>query len=98
MAMARFRGRGRAAHDGGQWPGYVDALTTLLLVFIFVLTVFVLSQYVLTNALAGRDEQLGKLNQRIVELSEQLGLERQSATALRTQLGQLQATLQATTQ
>ena len=98
MAMARFRGRGRAGLGGEQWPGYVDALTTLLLVFIFVLTVFVLSQHVLTNALAGRDEQLAKLNQRIIDLADQLGLERQSTAALKTQLSQLQATLTATTQ
>jgi len=96
MAMGRFRGR-RDAHSGLQWPGYVDALSTLLLVFIFVLTVFVLAQYVLTQALAGRDEQLGKLNQRIVELVDQLALERQGAAALQRGLQQAQANLQLAT-
>lgn len=98
MAIARFRGRGRDAHGGLQWPGYVDALSTLLLVFIFVLTVFVLAQYVLSQAIVGRDEALSKLNLRIVELAEQLALEQQGARNLRAETQRLQASLlQATT-
>jgi chemotaxis protein MotB len=93
MAIARFRGRGRDAHSGLQWPGYVDALSTLLLVFIFVLTVFVLAQYVMSQAIAGRDEALSRLNQRIVELADQLALEQQGARSLRTETQRLQASL-----
>jgi chemotaxis protein MotB len=98
MAIARFRGRGRDAHSGLQWPGYVDALSTLLLVFIFVLTVFVLAQYVMSQAIAGRDEQLSKLNQRIVDLADQLALEQQSTRSLRADTQRLQASLTQTTQ
>lgn len=97
MAIARFRGRGRDAHGGLQWPGYVDALSTLLLVFIFVLTVFVLAQYVLSQAIVGRDEALSKLNLRIVELAEQLALEQQGARNLRAETQRLQASLLQTT-
>jgi chemotaxis protein MotB len=98
VAIARVRGRGRDGHGGLQWPGYVDALTTLLLVFIFVLTVFVLAQYVMSHAIAGRDEALAKLNQRIVDLADQLSLEQQTARALRADSQRLQASLTQTTQ
>jgi chemotaxis protein MotB len=97
VAIARFRGRGRDAHSGLQWPGYVDALSTLLLVFIFVLTVFVLAQYVMSQAIAGRDEALSKLNQRIVDLADQLALEQQSTRSLRADTQRLQASLTQTT-
>lgn len=97
MAIARFRGRGRDAHGGLQWPGYVDALSTLLLVFIFVLTVFVLAQYVMSQAIVGRDEALSKLNQRIVELADQLALEQQSGRNVRAEAQRLQASLLQTT-
>jgi chemotaxis protein MotB len=58
------------------WPGYVDALSTLLLLFVFVLTVFMLAQTVLSDALTGRDQALAELEDRLVELSDLLAIER----------------------
>ena len=58
--MARPRRRGENGLDA--WPGYVDALSTLLMVFILVLLVFVLTQAFLTATLAGRNDTLAKVS------------------------------------
>ena len=58
------------------WPGYVDALSTLLMVIIFVLLVFVLAQAFLSVALSGRDKALDRLGRQMAEISEMLSLER----------------------
>ena len=47
------------------WPGYVDALATLLLSVVFLLTVFVVGQFFLSQELTGRDETLAKTNRQI---------------------------------
>lgn len=60
--------------SGDYWPGFVDALATLLLVIIFLLAVFVAGQFALSEALTGRDEQLANLNARLANLAEQLDL------------------------
>jgi chemotaxis protein MotB len=78
------------------WPGWVDALSTLIMVIMFVLMVFVLAQFTLTNALAGRDRALADLNGRLAELADQLGLERTSNADLQHQLASLTEQLQAT--
>jgi chemotaxis protein MotB len=85
--------RARRAFD--IWPGYVDVLSTLLMVIIFVLMVFVIAQFFLTDALSGRDRALDRLNQRISELSELLALEQTSNEELRLNLTELSAELQA---
>lgn len=90
MASRRSRSNGIDA-----WPGYVDALSTLLMVIIFVLLVFVLAQGFLSVALSGRDRALDRLNRQVAELSERLGLERDSANELRTTLSQLTDELRA---
>ena len=54
------------------WPGFVDALSTLLLVIIFLLVVFVLAQFFLNQLLQGKDTQLQSLEQAIAELTDQL--------------------------
>ncbi len=51
------------------WPGFVDALATLLMVIIFLLLVFVIAQFYLGAALSGRDKALDKLNQEVAELA-----------------------------
>lgn len=61
------------------WPGYVDALSTLLMVIIFVLLVFVLAQAFLSVALTGRDRALDRLNRQVAELTDMLSLERGQA-------------------
>ena len=58
--MATLARRGRTAID--IWPGFVDALATLLMVIIFLLMLFVVAQFYLSEALSGRDEALEKLN------------------------------------
>ncbi len=62
------------------WPGFVDALATLLLVLIFMLLIFVLAQVYLNEALLGRDQALERLNRQVDELAELLSLERETAT------------------
>ncbi len=73
--MPRNRRRG-ASEELNPWPGFVDALSTLLMVIIFVLLVFVLAQAFLSVALTGRDRALDKLNRQVAELSDMLSLER----------------------
>ena len=77
------------------WPGFVDALSTLLLVIIFLLSVFVLAQFFLGQALSGRDQALLRLRAQVAELSNLLSLEREANTDLRQTVAQLSATLQA---
>ena len=85
--MARARRRGENGLDA--WPGYVDALSTLLMVIIFVLLVFILSQAFLSVALSGRDEALDKVTRQLQEMSEMLALERGQAQELRLSVAQL---------
>ena len=93
--MARRRG---SSGDGlNAWPGYVDALSTLLMVIIFVLLVFVLAQAFLSVTLSGRDQALDRLNRQMAELSDMLSLERGRSGELRTSLAQLGRDLQAAT-
>ncbi len=84
MALSRRRGD-RGGLDA--WPGYVDALSTLLMVIIFVLLVFVLAQGFLGAALSSRDQALEQLNRQVAELSDLLNLERTQVTELRSTLG-----------
>jgi len=76
------------------WPGFVDALTTLLLVLVFLLVVFVLGQVLLGQALTGKDETIERLNRQLDELSNLLSLERQANSSLRLDIAQLSASLQ----
>jgi chemotaxis protein MotB len=88
MAGSSERRRGR----GGNldvWPGYVDALSTLLMVIIFVLLVFVLAQGFLSVALSSREQAVDQLNRRVAELAELLSLEATQGEQLRQQLGRL---------
>jgi chemotaxis protein MotB len=84
MALGRRR-RERGGIDA--WPGYVDALSTLLMVIIFVLLVFVLAQGFLSVTLSSRDRALDRLNRQVSELAELLALERGQAEDLRAALG-----------
>jgi chemotaxis protein MotB len=95
MAAAALS-RGRRRHFE-PWPGYVDVLSTLLMVVIFVLMVFVISQVFLSRALSGRDEALARLNQQILELGDLLALEQKTTDELRLDLSELSAQLQAST-
>jgi len=89
---ARSIRRGGAGSDD-TWPGFVDALSTLLLVMVFLLSIFALAQFFLVMALSGRDEALEQLRGQVSELGELLSLERQSNADLRQRVDQLTATL-----
>jgi chemotaxis protein MotB len=90
---ARIRRHGGNGLDA--WPGYVDALSTLLMVIIFVLLVFVLAQAFLTVTLTGRSHQLDSANQRLAELADALSLEQGKSTSLQLSVSQLSQQLAA---
>jgi len=79
------------------WPGYVDVLSTLLMVIVFVLMVFVTSQMFLTLALSGKDDALAKLNAQISEIANMLAMEKKNAEDLKTQLSQMSIELSSST-
>ncbi len=91
MATRALRGR----RPDNTWPGFVDALATLLMVIIFLLMVFVLAQFFLAEALSGRDTALKRLQGQVDELAELLALERKASDQLSTNIGQISAELQA---
>ncbi len=78
------------------WPGFVDALSSLLLVIIFLLSIFMLAQFFLGQALSGRDDALTQLRSQVTELSSLLRLEQQANAEFQLNLGQLSASLQTT--
>lgn len=92
MALGRSRGRERTID---YWPGFVDALSTLLLVFVFLLSVFVLGQFFLTQEMTGKDDALARLQAQIRSLTEQLSLERASQDESASEIGNLRAGLAA---
>ena len=73
MPLARNRRHQRAVD---YWPGFVDALSTLLIAIMFILTVFVVGQFILSREISGRDEVLTRLNSQINELTQLLALEK----------------------
>ena len=90
MALAR---RGRRERQIDYWPGFVDALSTLLLAILFLLTVFVLGQFFLSREITGKDEVLNRLNSQINELTQLLALEKSGKQDMEDQLASLQASL-----
>ncbi len=92
MALARNR-RGDRGMDF--WPGFVDALSTILLAIMFLLSVFVIAQFLLSREISGRDEVLNRLNSQINELTQLLALEQSGRQDLEDALANMQATLSA---
>jgi chemotaxis protein MotB len=92
MALARGR---RPQRIIDYWPGFVDALSTLLLSIMFLLSVFVLAQFLLSREISGKDEVLNRLNSQINELTQLLSLERSNSQDSQDQLANLQASLTA---
>lgn len=90
--MAATARRQRSSPD--IWPGFVDAMATLLIIIIFLLMVFTLAQHFLSEALSGRNEALNRLNLQIAELGEMLALERSANATLRRDMSQLTEELQ----
>jgi chemotaxis protein MotB len=89
MALARAR------RESGMnyWPGFVDALSTLILGIIFVLTMFAVVQYYLTQEVTGKDTALTRLNAQIAQLTELLSLEKTGKLSLEEQLNALRSSL-----
>src|SRR5271155_5081825 len=89
MALSRTR------RDNGMnyWPGFVDALSTLILSIIFLLTVFMVAQFFLSQEVAGKDTALARLNAQISRLSDLLSLERTGQASLEDEVERLRASL-----
>lgn len=80
------------------WPGFVDAVTTLLMVLTFVLTIFTVMQSVLRETITTQDTELSELNAQLSQLADALGLERARADDLSAQVGTLTSDLAAAAQ
>ena len=87
MALARIGNARRV--ENFTWPGFVDALATLLMVIIFVLMVFVLIQVNLAYRVSGQDASLGEMRQQLASLGELLNIERRASADLATNLAQI---------
>jgi chemotaxis protein MotB len=91
MAIARAR------RDSGlnYWPGFVDALSTLVLGIIFLLTVFMVVQFYLTQEVTGKDTVLSRLNAQLAQLTELLSLEKTGKLSLEEEIAQMRSSLMA---
>ncbi len=92
MALARGRRQDRRID---YWPGFVDALSTLLLAIMFLLSVFVLAQFLLSREISGKDEVLNRLNSQINELTQLLALAQSDNQDAQDSIANLQASLSA---
>src|SRR3954453_16798815 len=90
MALARAR-RNESAFN--YWPGFVDALSTLVLSIVFLLSVFLVVQFFLSQEVTGKDKALEQLNAKIAHLNELLSLEKIEKLNVDDQLSQLRAGL-----
>ncbi len=91
MPLARARRQQRAID---YWPGFVDALSTMLLVIVFLLSVFMMAQFFLAREVSGKDTVLDRLNKQIAELTSLLAMEKSGKADVEANLAALQATLQ----
>ena len=90
MALSRRTG---TRFQASIWPGFVDAMTGLLLVLMFVLTIFMVVQFVLRETITGQESELDKLSSEVAALSRALGLEQDRNATLSERVGELTATL-----
>ena len=90
MALSRRTGQ---RFQASIWPGFVDAITGLLLVLMFVLTIFMIVQFVLRETISGQESELNSLSAEIAAISQALGLEKTKVAALQEELGSVSATL-----
>ena len=78
------------------WPGFVDALSSLLMVLVFVLMVFTIGQFVLSDALSGRDKALAQLNAELAQLAKSLSMEQAAKTQALDRIEEISASLATT--
>ncbi|MCJ8324342.1 MAG: peptidoglycan -binding protein [Rhizobiales bacterium] len=90
MAFSRRSSRRESVNF---WPGFIDALSTLLLVFIFLLTVFMFAQFFLTQEISGRDSVLDRLRGQLSELTQMLALEKGNSASLTDTISSLSLSL-----
>ena len=86
MAFSR---RSTNRFNASIWPGFVDAMTGLLLVLMFVITIFMVIQFVLREKISGQEDRLEELSSEIASLTSALGLEQSRSSQLASQVGQL---------
>ncbi len=79
------------------WPGYVDALSALLMVVIFVILIFTISQFLLSEILSGQESELASLHRRVKELVTLLGLEKERGEVLQAEIQTLSGTISSLT-
>jgi chemotaxis protein MotB len=91
--MAGGRSRRHSGDYGLFWPGYVDVLSTLLLVVTFLMSIFMLAQYFASQEASGKDTALKRLTLQITELTNLLSLEKGKSKSTEDDLAALQATL-----
>jgi chemotaxis protein MotB len=84
--MAHYLSRRRSSEDAPYWPGFVDAMAQLLLVITFLLSVFMVAQFLLAREISGQDSALGQLRSQIAELTQLLSLEQSAKAELETSL------------
>jgi chemotaxis protein MotB len=87
------RGRAQRGQSTDIWPGFVDALSTLLMVIIFLLAVFVIAQFFLSQQLEGRDAAMIRLEAEVADLDRALDLERDATAELRRSMARLSTEL-----
>ena len=90
MALSRSR---RSDSGFNYWPGFVDALSTLVLAIVFLLSVFLVVQFFLSQEVTGKDKALERLNAQIAQLNDLLSLEKLGKLNLDEQLSQMRAGL-----
>ena len=90
MALSRRTGQ---RFQASIWPGFVDAMTGLLLVLMFVLTIFMVVQFVLRETISGQESELDALAGEVAALAQALGLEERRGNQLDARLNALNATL-----
>ncbi len=90
MTLSRRTG---ARFQSSIWPGFVDAMTGLLLVLMFVLTIFMVVQFVLSETISGQESELNELSAEVAALAQALGLEQDRSASLSDRVGTLTTTL-----
>ncbi len=91
--MSSFARSRRRHQTVDYWPGFVDALASLVLIVVFLLAVFMMAQFFLSREVSGRDDALTKLNRQIAELTDLLSLERTTGRSREDAVSALSATL-----